>query len=214
MADGAAEVRNPAGEWREIVLVVALSVTVVATAYSGLQATKWSGVQANKYSAAAAQRAESLRASNLAGQQTLIDVNLFTDWLSAKAGSDTALADFLSARFRPEFVPAYEAWLATNPLTNPSAPASPFALPQYHLAATDTANQLQAEADADSSRARDANTTGDHYVFATMILAMVLFFGALSERFDRSRGGVVLAGLAVVSFVTGAIILGSLPRTF
>lgn len=79
------------------------------------------GVQANSYSFASAQRTESVRASNRANQQTVIDVDSFTSWVSAVAAEQRARVDdglapdgtyepvagtesaFLFQRFRPEF---------------------------------------------------------------------------------------------------------------
>jgi hypothetical protein len=206
--------RRRRDEWSEVILVFALSVTVVASAWGGFQATKWSGVQANSYSAANASRSESLKQSNLAGQQTVIDVTLFTSWVQAKASGDDQLASFLQARFRPEFVPAFESWLALQPLTNASAPPSPFAMTDYQLAATDQANQLEDQAAKSGATARTANQTGDQYVFATLVLALVLFFGALSQKFQASQSAIVLEGLAVVSLIGALGILAVLPRTF
>ena len=87
-------------------------------------------------SASIAARVESTRAANVANRQAQIDVALFTQWVDAYARDETELADFYRKRFRAEFQPAFEAWVATKPRTNPDAPLSPFAMPQYKLAAT------------------------------------------------------------------------------
>ena len=58
---------------------------------------------------------------------------------------------FYRKRFRPEFRPAFEAWVATRPRTNRDAPLSPFAMPQYKLAATAKADRLEAQAAAFSA---------------------------------------------------------------
>jgi hypothetical protein len=49
-------------------------------------------------------------------------VATFTQWVDAYARNETQLADFYRQRFRPEFKPAVEAWIATRPLQNPQAP--------------------------------------------------------------------------------------------
>ena len=38
-------------------------------------------------------------------------------------------------RLRPQFLVAFNAWIATNPLHNPKAPPGPTYMPQYQLAA-------------------------------------------------------------------------------
>ena len=52
-----------------------------------------------------------------------VDVATFIQWVDANAHDDEDLADFYEARFRDEFQPAFDAWLATDPLVNPDAPA-------------------------------------------------------------------------------------------
>ena len=52
--------------------------------------------------------------------------------LLALATVATAWSAYQS-RFRDEFKPAFAAWLATKAFTNPSAPGTPFAMPQYRV---------------------------------------------------------------------------------
>ena len=112
-------------DWAEILSTVLLAIATVATAWSGYQATRWSGEQAIAFSAASAARVESGKASTRAGQQTQIDVAVFTQWVDAYARDEKVLSDFYFKRFRPEFKPALDAWIATRPLTNPDAPLTP-----------------------------------------------------------------------------------------
>ena len=44
---------------------------------------------------------------------------MFFQWVNATATGDAELADFYTDRFRPEFRPAFDAWLATDPLDRP-----------------------------------------------------------------------------------------------
>ena len=86
--------------------------------------------------------------ANVANRQGQIDVALFTQWVDAYARDETELERFYRKRFRPEFQPAFQAWVATRPRKNPEAPLSPFAMPQYKLAATAKADRLEAQAGA------------------------------------------------------------------
>ena len=61
--------------------------------------------------------------------------------MDAYALDQTMLADFYYARFRDEFEPAVKAWVATKPLKNPDAPLTPFAMPEYKLAAREEAER-------------------------------------------------------------------------
>ena len=76
-----------------------------------------------------------------------IDVATFTQWVNAYAQKQTELADFYFKRFRTEFRPAVDAWVATRPLKNPGAPLTPFAMPQYKLDARVEADRPDAAAE-------------------------------------------------------------------
>ena len=131
-----------------------LAVATVATAWSGYQSTRWNGEQAKAAARANALRIDSAKAARLANTQTEIDVATFTQWVNAYAQKQTELADFYFKRFRKEFKPAVDAWVATRPLKNPNAPLTPFAMPQYKLAARAEADRLDAEAEVYAAQAR------------------------------------------------------------
>ena len=75
-----------------------------------------------------------VQSSTRAGQLTQVDIATFIQWVDADVKNDEKLARFYRKRFRPEFPPAFAAWIATKPKTNPKAPLTPFAMPQYRLA--------------------------------------------------------------------------------
>src|SRR5262249_61301449 len=137
----------------EILAAALLALAAVATAWSSYQASRWNAEQAKTFSRSTATRIESTRESGRADTQTQIDVATFTQWANAYAQKQTELADFYFRRFRAEFKPAVDAWIATRPLRNPSAPLTPFAMPQYRLAARDEANRLEAAAEGLSAKA-------------------------------------------------------------
>src|SRR4029453_3051577 len=113
---------------------IMLSIATVVTAWSAYQATRWSGDQSENYTEASATRTESVRASTEANRQVLIDVDTFLSWLDVQQTGDRDLANDIHARMRAEFLPAFNAWLATVP---PEAipDGTPFELPEYRLAA-------------------------------------------------------------------------------
>jgi hypothetical protein len=198
----------------EIASAVLLALATVATAWSSYQATRWSGVQANSYSRASALRIESTRASTEAGQLRQIDIILFTQWLDAFAAEQTELADFYEDRFRDEFRPAFDAWVATMPRTNPDAPKSPFAMPEYALEADAQAASLTAEAERFTARAVEANQRGDNYVLCVVLFATALFFVGVSTRFRSDQARLGLAAVAVIVFVATAAWAGTFPVSF
>jgi hypothetical protein len=195
----------------ETMAAVLLALATVATAWSGYQASRWNGEQAKAFSRATATRIESTRASDLADAQTQVDVATFIQWVDAYAQEETDLVDFYYERFRPEFTPAMDAWIATRPLQNPDAPLTPFAMPEYQLAAREEAQQLEAEADALSAQARANVQRATNYVLAVVLFATVLFFAGMAARFRTRRVRVALLAFGVVVLVGTVVWLATFP---
>jgi hypothetical protein len=187
--------------WIEMLLAVMLGAVTLATAWSGYQAARWGGTQSILFSQAGALRTESMRASTQGGQQTQIDVAIFSNWINAYADENEALVTFYQERFRDEFKPAFEAWLATDPANNPNAPSSPFAMPEYQLAKLDEAAQLELDAEATFEEGRAANQQADEYILNAVILASVLFLSGIVTRFDWLP-------VRVVVIITALVLLG------
>lgn len=121
-----------------------------------------------------------------------MDLATFTQWLDAYVLGRTELAEFYYKRFRLEFRPAVLAWLATNPLTNPKAPLSPFAMPQYKLAATGQARELEAKAEAFSALGQRNSLRSTNDVLAVVLYAVSLFFAGLATKVGSLRQQEVL----------------------
>jgi hypothetical protein len=86
-----------------------------------------------------------------------IDVATFIQWINAHEEHRPALAAFYGSRFRDEFKPAFAAWLAAKPFTNPAAPEAPFAMPQSLPRRSSSGDQHQAadlEPENDAAGAR------------------------------------------------------------
>ena len=195
----------------EIVATVLLALATVATAWSGYQASRWNGEQAKAFSRGAAARIESTKAANLANAQTQVDVATFTQWVNAYALEQTELADFYFARFRAEFTPAVDAWVATRPLKNDDAPLTPFAMPEYKLAARQEADGLEAEAEVWSAKARQNVQRATNYVLGVVLFAGVLFFAGISTKLRTPALRRVLLGFGVVVFVGTVAWLATFP---
>ncbi len=195
----------------ELIAAIMLSIATVVTAWSAYQATRWSGDQAEDYTSASATRTESVRASTEANRQILIDVATFLNWLDAEQSGDHALADDIHARMRKEFLPAFDAWLATAPAG--SIPdGTPFELPEYRLAAEERAKRLEAKAAALFEDGNESNEVGDDFVLAAVLFASVLFFSGLAGTFDSLRAQLFLLILGGVMLLVGTVIVVTLPQ--
>jgi hypothetical protein len=195
----------------EIVATVLLALATVATAWSGYQASRWNGEQATAFSRASAMRIESTKADDLANAHTQIDVATFTQWVDAYAQGQTELADFYYRRFRSEFKPAMDAWIATRPLRNPDAPLTPFAMPEYQVEARADADKLDAEAETWSAKARTNIQRATNYVLAVVLFAAVLFFAGMSTRLGSVRLRRVLLGFGVILFLGTVAWIATFP---
>jgi hypothetical protein len=195
----------------EIAATVLLALAAVATAWSSYQSSRWHGQQAKAQSGSIAARVESTRAASVANRQIQVDVAIFTQWIDAYAHDETELEAFYRKRFRDEFKPAFDAWVATKPRTNPDAPLSPFAMPQYKLAANAQAEQLEAKAAGLSKDVAVYIQRADDYVLAVVLFAASLFFAGISTRLHSRDARVGLLGLGWVMFLGTAIWLATFP---
>jgi hypothetical protein len=192
----------------ELAATIILALATVGTAWSGYQATRWSGVQAADYVTASGLRVESTKASTRAGQDRLFDSQVFSQWLNAQDAGNAPLALMYENRFRAEFRPAFEAWLATDPFHNSSAPPGPLYMPEYVSADAARSEDLDTQAAAVFEAGQQANETGDQYVLNTVFLASALFLAGISGRFEWRAARIAILvtsaavlGLAVVSMI-------------
>jgi hypothetical protein len=185
-------------DWAEIGATVLLALAAVATAWSSYQATRWNGEQAKTSGSVNKTRIEAARASDLANAQKQVDVATFMQWVDAYARDETELVSFYRERFRDEFKPAFNAWLATKPLQTEGAPPTPFALPRYRLAAEAEAARLDERAEELSAQVRRNIQRASNYVLGVVLFAVALFFAGMSTKLTSPR---LRQTMLVVGFV-------------
>jgi hypothetical protein len=191
--------------------VLLLSITTVATAWSGYQAARWSGEQSQSYAQASTNRIKAQQASTRAGQQRIDDLILFNSWLNAHEAGNDKLAAVYRRRFRPEFVPAYRAWLAQHPFTNPRAIPGPLYMPQYRPVELRRAAVLDARADDLYTEGTDAKSNDDKYILSTVFFAAVLFFAGISLRLDWRPLRITVLCIAGAMLLSGFVFVLTLP---
>ena len=131
-----------------------LAIVAVLAAYSGWAAAKWSTESSLSLARASANRAEA-NAANLDALNSLnFDVTAFDTWFTAYVGKDPTAMAIAVKRFTPNFHRAFDAWLATNPETNPKAPPGPTYMPQYRQPAQAQAAALNARPQLSTPRGR------------------------------------------------------------
>jgi hypothetical protein len=195
----------------EIGAALLMSLATLGIAWSGYQAARWSGLQSQRYAQASTARALANRYQNLASQERVQDLLNFNRWLEATTEGNADVADLYQRRFRAEFRPAFQAWLASDPLHNVNAVASPLNEPQYQPADLKKSDQLEKVGDARFEEAKNATEHADDYVFITVFFAAVLFFAGMSLRFAWTRMRVIVLALGVLLMVYGLARIASLP---
>ena len=203
--------RLPARRHLEWATTILLALATVATAWAAYQSRQWTGEQSTAYSEGTAARITENRKAALANRQVQIDVATFIQWLDSRSRHDVALARFYRTRFRPEFRPAFAAWLAARPFRNPRAPQTPFGLPQYRLAAQAQADALERTAAATADDAKTANQHADDYMLAVVLFAIALFFAGISTKLEGLGARAALLGTGCVLFVVTLAWVATLP---
>lgn len=198
-------------EYLELLVVVVLSVTTILTAWTAFQSSKWGGAMSISFSQASTARIESVKLTGTADQKTAIHVGLWTTWLS-EYKVDPEVATFVEDRFPEPLATANADWLATKPLENADAPASPFAMPSYVLPERQLATEADARADAKFTEALANNQRGDNYTLLTVLFAAVLFFAAISNRLRTVRLQALMLGAAVALGLVGVVLLITFPK--
>jgi hypothetical protein len=196
----------------EILEAVLLAFVAVATAWSGYQTARWDGRQAHLYGLSSKYRALSNKAATRSGQEELYDTSTFSFWLQAKAQGDREAAQLFERRFRPEYRPAFAAWLGTDPFRNPKAPAGPILMPQYHNAMAARAQAYDTRATTAFEQGTKARETGDKYLRNTVLLATVLFLTALAQKFKLEGVRIGLFAVSAVLLVIALYFVGTYPR--
>jgi hypothetical protein len=200
-------------DWAEIAATVLLALAAVATAWSSYQASRWNGEQAAAASKTNALRIEAARAQGLAEGETQVDVAVFIQWTDAFATNDPALASFYEARFRKEFRPAFDAWIATDPFVDPAAPLTPFAMPEYRLEAKQEAARLDQRSAASAAKVQLDIQRSTKYVLAVVLFSVALFFAGISTKLVGRNSRVTLVGFGYVVFLAAVTWVATFPVT-
>jgi len=186
-------------DWVEVGATVLLAFAAVATAWSSYQATRWNGEQAKASSSVNKTRILAARSAGLANAQQQVDVATFIQWVDAYAHDEAKLVRFYRQRFRPEFTPAFNAWIATRPIKTKGAPPTPFAMPQYRLAAREEAARLDQTEEKLAAEVRRDIQRSTNYVLGVVLFAVALFFAGMSTKLTAP-------GLRTTMLVVGCII--------
>lgn len=197
--------------WLELGAVLLMAIATLATAWCGYQAALWSGHLSHEFASAAVTRMQAVQSSTQAGQRRIDDLLYFNHWLDARQNGQTKLANLYRRRFRAEFVPVFEAWLAQKPFSNPNAIAGPLHMREYSSPEQVRSNELHAVSDEQFEHGTQAKSNADRFILATVFMAAVLFFAGISLRLDWRRLQIGVLAMASALLVGGGAYVMTLP---
>ena len=195
-----------------IVEAILLAVVAVLAAWSGFAAAKWSTHASLQLAKASAARTEANRADFEGFALRNFDSSTFEAWFSAYVAGNKQAEHVAELRFRPNFLVAFNAWIKTDPFTNPRAPKGPTYMPQYVQPELAQANALNARANSYYSLGEQAGTTADNYVRTTVYLATVLFLVGISGHFRVHAARIALISVGGVILAFSCVLLITAPK--
>ena len=195
----------------DIVIVVLLGAASFLAAWAGYQAGLWANKKSDVTVMAEGYRAAAGRASITGYQERQIDIALFMGWLEADNRGDARMANMYEARFTSQLQTAFAAWLATDPLNNPDAPLDPFRMAEYQVPQLRQAAMLDDQVSALNIQARWCGAQSEAYIFITLLLAVVLFFGGVCTKIGWRPAQLTMLLVAWALFVYCLFLVATLP---
>jgi hypothetical protein len=188
-----------------------LSIVTLVAAWSSYAAAKWTTESRIHFADASAKRTAASRAFQQSLTLRLGDATTFNAWFAAYLTGNPRAAQIAARRFRPEFRVAFDAWLATKPLTNPQAPPGPQSMAAYRPRGAAQSRSLDRAAEQAYADGEHAGEAGDDYIRATVILASVLFLVGISTHFTMRSVRLGLLGLGSALLIVSAVAILRLP---
>ncbi len=109
----------------DVVGVFMLSTVAIITAWCGFEASKWGGEMSIAFSQASSARVQATNADGRARDARVFDLVIWANYVQAVAENRTRLADYIEARFTPDFATAFKAWTRAAGLRRPRSQTLP-----------------------------------------------------------------------------------------
>lgn len=195
----------------EIIATIMLGIIMVAISWSSYQSHLWSGVQTFLLRDVNKDSLDVTKKELQQGQYSAVDLLTFTQYSNALIRKDQNLTNFYYERFRPEMRVAVDAWLKTDPLNNPDAPATPFAMSEYNKTYAIEAQQSAQKTELELQQAQQANENSSNYVLLTVIYSSALFIDGIIGRTSTRKIGLILLAMTLVITIVATVALLQLP---
>lgn len=196
-----------------VIEAILLSLVTILAAWSGYASAKWGTETQLTLARASAARTEASRENLDAAELRNFDSSTFDAWFTAYSTGNQEAMVVAERRFRPEFDVAFQAWIATSPMTNADAPPGPTFMKEYVEPDVSIAAKLDAKADRLYQVGATAGKNADNYVRTTVLLASVLFLVGISGHFrvPGARYGLIAVGSLLLIFAISVILTSPGP---
>jgi hypothetical protein len=198
-------------KWAELWGTVVLTLATLATAWAGYQSGRWNSLENALHVQGTTLRIESSQLAIQGQQVQMTDLSMFSNWANATGNGNTRLADFYYLRFRDEFRPVVDEWLATRPLDNPDAPPSPFDMEAYQPVELEEAERLLEEAGRLTGLAEVAGNFVDQFTKIVVTLAGALLLAGIASQFEWEELRAVVVGIAILILLASTMQMLTLP---
>lgn len=194
----------------DVALATLMALAAMITAWATYEGSQWDSVASDARSASALLRADAGRAASDGVTQSVVDATIWVEWEKAVTLNRDELAGFLRERFSSALDVAQDEWLRAevldadgNPVDNTLPKGTPLDLDSYVPRGQVKAEGFAADAENKMAEAAQAGEVSTRYTLQAVMLAMVLFFGAVATKFSGLRIQIALTLLAVgiLSFV-------------
>lgn len=210
-----AEARHePASRHSRIVQIceaALLALVTITAAWAGYSAAKWGTASRINVAQSSTLRNLATRADLEAISTRNFDSSTFEAWFTAFTLGNRKAEAIAERRFRPEFLVAFNAWMATDPLHNLHAAPGPTYMPQYKLPAQAQANAYDAAATAKFNAGNHAGSISDEYVRITVFLAAVLFLVGIGSSFALHGVRYALITIGTVLLIVSIVLILQQP---
>ena len=199
----------------EIYNTLILSIATLFVTWCSYQSTLWGGIQTFKLEESNLANRHAQEKSLMTVQMQTMDESVIVAFAQDVVEKKQYKIDFYIQRLRPGLSNVLKAWLATNPIENPSAPAHPMMMKEYKaLYDKDMVevNRLSKQGDLLWSQAEQANTYSDRYSLFTVVFSMIMFLGAITTKLTRLLlSFILIVGSGIICIVLLFILFLYMP---
>lgn len=184
----------------QICEAVLLALVTVTAAWAGYSAARWSTTSRVDIAQATSLENHASREALTATSLRNFDSSTFNDWFIAYTLGNPQKEAIAVHRFRPQMLVAFNAWMKTDPATNPNAPPGPTYMPEYKLPEQALADAMETQSSATLHVGAEDGRISDDYVRITVFLAAVLFLVGIGSSFKlhQVRYALVIFGSALL----------------